>query len=50
MSSKRKKRYEEWLKREEKRRSEKAQEKIRQEAMNSGNIEKMANALGIRLN
>ena len=46
MSNKRKKRHAEWLKREEKR---KAEEKLREE-MNSGDIEKMAAAMGVRLN
>ena len=45
MSSKKKRRHEEWLKREKKREAEKK----RLEALRSGNIEEMAAALNMRL-
>lgn len=49
MSSKRKKRHAEWLKRQAKRAAKKKADQAREEAMNSGNIEKMAESFGIRL-
>lgn len=49
MSSKKKRRHEEYLKREAKRNVLKESEKRIQEAMKSGDIEKMAKAFGIKL-
>ena len=49
MSSKRKKRQAEWEKREEKRRTKELEGLRRRSAMASGNIERMAEALGVRL-
>ena len=49
MSSKKKKRYAEYLKRQEKRDIEKRKREQQQKAMDSGDIEEMAKAFGIRL-
>ena len=50
MSSKKKRRKEAWLLREKKRALEKEAERKYQEAMGSGDIEKMAALWGIKLN
>lgn len=49
MSSKKKKREMEWLNREKNRNLQKAFEKRRREAIESGDIEKMAGAFGLKL-
>ena len=49
MSSKKKKRQAEWIKREEKRTMKKKAAEKYKEAMESGDIEKTAQAMGIKL-
>lgn len=49
MSSKKKRRHAEWLKREEKRKAKQNAEKRCREAMRSGDIERMAEVMGVRL-
>ena len=49
MSSKRKKRHADFLTREAKRAAKKEADKKHSEAMDSGNIEKMASAMGVKL-
>ena len=49
MSSKKKKRHQEWLKREAKRLAKKEAAEKYDEAMRSGDMEKMATVMGIKL-
>ena len=49
MSSKKKKRQAEWAKREEKRAAKKKVAEKYEEAIKSGDIEKMAQAMGVKL-